>query len=494
MFNADFYPTPTNVIENMIVGMELENKTILEPSAGSGGIIDFLQDRGATVLCCENDPRLKEIVKSKCRHIADDFLTLTSDKISHIDAIIMNPPFSNGAAHLLHAYNIAPKGCKIVSLLNYETINNPYSQQRKELRTIIEQFGSFINLGDCFSNAERTTGVNIALVNIQKSGENYTQEFEGFFMEDDEQEEQENSIMTYNVVRDLVNRYVEAVKIFDSQLQTAVKLNEITGSFFGGNLGFQCTNERYQINRNEFKTDLQKAGWGFIFSKMNMQKYATKGLRDDINKFVEQQKNIPFTMKNIYKMIDIVIGTSSQRMDKAILEAFDTITKHHADNRYFVKGWKTNSHFLVGKKFILPNCVSPSKEYGVTSTTYGYLSSYKSEAISDLEKALCYSNGINYDEIKTLSHSINRNTYGEWYDNSEFFKYKAFKNGNMHFEFKSEDIWAAFNQKVSKIKGYPLFEGKQQTKYQDRQTGRATQEKRNPSHQYKPTILFEINL
>jgi len=508
MFNPDFFPTPLNVIEEMTEGIELNNKIILEPSAGSGAIVDYLQDKGATVLACENDKKLSVIIKSKCKHIADDFLTVNSDQISHIHGIIMNPPFSKGAEHLLHAYNVAPKGCKIVSLLNAETIDNPFSQVRKELTGIIEQHGKKQYLGNCFENAERKTGVAVIMVTIKKPGESYSQEFEGFFMDEEPAEAQGNGIISYNVVRDLVNRYVEAIKIFDDQLEAAVKLNNITRCFFGHHLGFQCTNERYQLTRGEFKKDLQKDGWNYIFNKMNMQKYATRGVREDINKFVEEQQKIPFTMRNIYHMIDIVVGTASQRMDRAILEAFDNITKHHADNRYNVKGWKTNSHFLVGKKFILPNCVSPAKEYGYTSSDYSYLSSYKTEVIEDMEKALCYANGLNYDtlcekddskfgeykaprEQRTLRGSIQRNTYGEYYE-CFFFKYKAFKNGNMHFIFKDEDVWAKFNQKIAKIKGYPLFEAKEQTKYQDRQTGRDKQPKKNPAHNFKPTILFEI--
>lgn len=510
MFNADFFPTPDNVINQMTEGIDLENKIILEPSAGSGAIIDHLQAAGASVICCENDPRLKVIAKSKCKHIADDFLKVTPDQISHIHAIVMNPPFSKGVDHVLHAYHAAPKGCKIVSLINSETIRTPWSQSRKELAAIIEAHGQTVDLGQCFAKAERETWVGVTMVTINKPGESYTQEFEGFFTDEEPEEHQEDGIMQYNAVRDLVNRYVAAVKLYDEQIETGKKMNALLSGFYGSGLTFTCTEGGAPKFRNDFKTDLQKAGWAFIFSKMNLNKYATAGLREDLNKFVEQQKNIPFTMRNIYRMIDIVIGTNSQRMDKAILEAFDTITQHHADNRHHIKGWKTNSHYLVGKKFILPNCVSPAKEYGCTSVTYSYLNSSKTEKVDDLEKALCFVLGINYDELsktkdrfqgedvtdrkeQSLRYSIHRNTYGEYYD-SYFFRYKAFKNGNMHFEFRDEDTWAKFNQRIAKIKGYPLFEGKAQTAYQNRQTGRAKQEKRNPADVFKPSVLFEFNL
>lgn len=482
MFNKDFFPTPVDVIKEMLGGERITNKVILEPSAGKGDIVDYLLEGEAkTVLACETNEDLKKILQTKCNVIANDFLSLTSDKISHIDYIIMNPPFSADESHILHAYNIAPPGCKIISLCNYATIENPFSHSRKQLISIIENYGSSENLGDCFSEAERKTGVNIGLIKIQKQASQYEDNFEGFFMDEDPEEEQSYGIMSYNVVRDLVNRYITACTIFGEILTIKSRLNKATGSFFGGDIGFSTT-----LTYEDYKKSLQKAGWNFILNKTKLTKYTTRGVKEDINKFVEQQTQIPFTMRNIYHMIDMIQQTAGQRMDKAILEAFDRVTSHHHDNRHNIKGWKTNSHFLVGKKFILPSQISPSKEYGYTSTCYTSLRNSYDGTIPDFEKALCYITGEQYEKseyrdgrwqtfgINTVNSSINRNIYGEWYE-SHFFKYKGYKNGNMHYEFKSEKVWNLFNQRVAKLKGYPLYEYKEQTAYQNRQTGRTTE-------------------
>ena len=110
----------------------------------------------------------------------------------------------------------------------------------------------------------------------------------------------------------------------------------------------------------DFKKDLQKAGWNFIFSQLNMEKYSTSALKEDINKFVEQQEQIPLTMRNIYRMLEIVVGTTGQRMDKAINQVFDKVTMHYHENRHNVEGWKTNSHYLLNRRFIMPNITSVS--------------------------------------------------------------------------------------------------------------------------------------
>jgi len=504
MFDLEFFPTPKDVIERMIIGYDISNKVVLEPSAGSGNIVSYLKQNGAKeVIAAEKNTDLSKILKSKCKVISDDFLTVTSDVISHIQMVVMNPPFSNADEHILHAYNIAPAGCDIIALCNSQTLNNTFSGKRKELQTIIQNYGKAESLGECFSTAERKTYVNISLVTLKKAGQNYESEFEGFFM-DEEVEVQADGIMSYNVVRDLVNRYTGAIKIYDEQLQAAVKMNQLTNGFYSCKMGMSMMEDDKPKSRNEFKKEMQKSGWKFIFAKMNMEKYATQGLRQDINKFVEQQSEIPFTMKNIYRMLDIVVGTTSQRMDKAIIEVFDKLTKHYDDNRYNVAGWKTNSHYLVNRKFIFPNLFSVSFSGGLD---IAYYHNSTREIIEDLIKALCYITGDNFDNFINLSnfcryryklknkqgHYIKDVTYGgshvhimydsldkiqaaqqrhydsiiedspvyfgEWNDWG-YFRFKAFKKGTGHFEFKDEKLWHLYNQNVARIKGYPLYEPK----------------------------------
>src|SRR5690606_24958183 len=60
--------------------------------------------------------------------------------------------------------------------------------------------------------------------------------------------------------------------------------------------------------------------------------------------------------------------------------------------------------------------------------------------------------------------------WGKWFEWG-FFRIRCYKKGTVHFEFREEKDWIAFNQKVAKIKGYPLPEKKEQTKYQAKQNG-----------------------
>lgn len=501
MWNRDFYPTPRHVIDQMIGSEDIAGKTILEPSAGKGNIVDLLNECGANVITCEKNPDLAKIAQGKSRFLKHDFLEVRADEISHIHAIIMNPPFSADEKHILHAWEIAPDGCTIVALCNWETVNNAYSRSRLILNRIITDYGHKDNLGPVFDNAERKTGANIGLIRLYKPAS--AGDFGDYFdSEEDDPEFEGNGIITYNAVREVVQRYVSAVRLYDQVVDNGIKMNELVGVFGIGNLSFTCKEGEKETAKQDFVKGLQKQAWNWIFSKMDMQKYMTESLRSDLNKFVEQQEKVPFTMKNIRKMILMVVGTHGQRMDKVLIEVFENITKHYSENRYAVEGWKTNSHYLLGEKFIAPRLTGTDWS-GSGRPSIGY--DQWSEKYEDLQKALCYLTGQNYDSmislrqrvthkwILTVDGEFDRDSeykhfipgtafkteeeakafiinnpdkgygyaepveWGQWFD-WNFFEVKLYKKGTGHFKFKDLDVWALFNQQVARIKGFPLPE------------------------------------
>ena len=94
--NPDFYPTPAAVVERMLMDDSPAGLVVLEPSAGSGNIAEKLREYGAReVLTCERDANLQAVLTRKgFRLMASDFLTVTAEQISHVNMIVMNPPFS----------------------------------------------------------------------------------------------------------------------------------------------------------------------------------------------------------------------------------------------------------------------------------------------------------------------------------------------------------------------------------------------------------------
>jgi hypothetical protein len=459
MFNPDFYPTPSEVAATMLDPLDLRGRVVVEPSAGSGNLVRACFDRGAEeVLTCETEPKLRAILAAipGSRLIGNDWLHVQAEQISHADIIAMNPPFSADEKHILHAWNIASPGCEIVSLCNWNTVsttgwNNRASQ---ELKVLIEQYGSSQNLGSVFQNAERTTNCEIGLIRLKKPGQRHNaDEFDGFFLGLDDIEAQGEGIIPYRRSRDLVNRYVEACKIFDEQLKAGVRLQAQVDGIYSGELGIQIKMEGCPATRNRFRKELQKAFWKSVIAEMLPQSIATSQLQGDINKFVEQQVQVPFTERNLFRMLQIIAGTSDQRIDRAVEAVFDDLTKYTHENRWNVEGWKTNEQYLFGQKFIIPNASKPCFPIGLSFDRW----SDRGRQVDDLIKVLCYITGKQYKDVEKPKSGFDRLGTGIWYKWG-FFEFKLYKKGTAHFRFIDLEDWAALNAKIAKIKGLVLPE------------------------------------
>jgi len=463
--NADFYPTPEEVINTMMLGETIIGKTILEPSAGSGNIVRWLKANGAgEVIACEKDNNLQRLLSGECDIIADDFLSVTAEQVSHIDYIVMNPPFSEGAKHILHAYEIAPVGCTIVALCNSSNLEKRWNESYATLQETVELYGSSEWLGEVFDTAERKTDVDVSLVKLYKEGE-AGNEFANYMFsnEDDALNANETEgLIQYNVVRDMVNRYISAVKLFDETLAASKKINEVarfddeTGGFLPIEFVVVDHNRKVvQISRQQYKKQLQRYYWRIIFRKLKMDKYATNGLREQINRFIEKQVEVPFTMHNIYQVLNMVVQTTGQRMDKALLEAFDLICSFSAENSTAGEKWKTNANYMINRKFIVPYMTDYDTFWKRDRVSLRY--GGNKESIVDVVKALCYITGTNFDNIPSFDHYLyDHNTpYGVWFEWA-FFRVKGFKKGTMHFEFLDENVWMLFNQQVAKQRGWVL--------------------------------------
>ena len=158
------FPTPSIIAEQMVAYAGIEEKSrILEPSAGTGNILNAIMDNNKGIpVAIEIDPALCEMLKNKFP-LTDvhnrDFLNYDCGNWK-FDCILMNPPFKNGEdiKHIKHALTCLKDGGTLVAIC----ANGP--RQRDQLMDLCDHWedlpaGSFKNQG---------TNVNTALLVINK--------------------------------------------------------------------------------------------------------------------------------------------------------------------------------------------------------------------------------------------------------------------------------------------------------------------------------------
>lgn len=466
MFNKELYPTPNSVIEAMCFGFDFSYKNVLEPSAGKANILKYIKSKydGVKLFYCEIEPELSKFCSPYANFMADDFLTLKKEDVSHIDYFVMNPPFSADDTHILHTWNIAKDGAVIISLCNSNTINDyrrAYYKDAQSLERIIDFYGHIKRLGNVFSNAERHTDVNVSLAVLTKPITNEESYFDlnEFETQDFDDFDGEDGVKTYNYIEAVVNAYRATAKELEKQAEIAVNISKLVKPFDVRmpDLAFVIKEEDKEVTIETILVKLRINFWQKIFEKMNMRKFETAALRAQINEFFKTQQQIPFTMKNIYKMIEMVLGTHSGRMDKALVEAFDLITSKSAENKHsWGETWKTNIPDGLAKKFILNYVSFPNSWSGRID-----ISGSNADAFDDFHKAVMYHLGSDLNNHKTLRSFFSQDFLSkEWgrYVYFGVFEVKCYKKGTIHVKFQNEKDWELINRKVAEIKGYPLPE------------------------------------
>jgi len=466
--NPDFYPTPDALINRMLAEVPVAGKVILEPSAGKGDIVRRLLAAGAKeVLACEIDPSLRSILVAgqsddRFALLANDFLNVRSEDISHVHAIVMNPPFGDAANHILHAWEIAPDGCDIVALCNADSFEDNWRNAWKQLRYVASINGEMQRIENAFTDAERRTDVAVTLLRLHKPADE-EDIFADYFLSDEQDIAEGGNtagLMPYNAIRDIVNRYVEACRLFKDVDTMAKKINDIAQypgedfQHFNPPIRFLAVGENVyeRVTFDTYRLRLQKYYWEVIFRKLNLERYSTQKLRDDLNKFIAETKDKPFTMRNIYAVLDVIIQTNGQRMERSLVEAFEQICSFSADNSSAGEKWKTNADYMVNRRFIVP-WMCEGRSYGFDHPTVSF--SFGGERkLDDIVKVLCYLTGRSYESIPPL-YSLTGSQWGQWYTWG-FFRIRCYKKGTVHCEFLDEDVWYRFNAEVARIKGWAL--------------------------------------
>lgn len=453
--NKNFFPTPIHLVQKMLEWIDTTKPAVwLEPSAGKWDIARCISSRNRRhkIHLIELEPELQVIAKEYGQIVGNDFLEFEPD--TNYDYIIMNPPFDNWDEHLLKAWEIA-KNTTIVCLLNAETVKNPYTAKRKVLKAIIDEFGTVEYIENGFTNAERKTNVETALVRLKKVTKQ-TQYFHDFEEEQERvyEELNETALARPDKLGNIIEDFKRANEMYAQWVALINKADRVAKQYISYPKGFEIASKSSNKNEalQEYADELRGAVWQSIFKAMNMEQFMTAKVLDSFQEKMKTQKNIAINKKNIEMFIEVLFQNSGSILEDSILNTFDYLTKNYKDNRFSVEWWAHNEAYMVGKKFVLPAVVTYDNKWNKRFEIW-YSCFYKN--LEDIDKALCYLTGTPYKNCRTILKALN-DAIGSWETKcqSEFFDIVFYKKGSGHFTFRSGKVWSDFNIRATKSKGW----------------------------------------
>lgn len=492
--NKDFYPTPEAIINKMLFDIDFKMiHSILEPSAGSGNIVEALKQKekiystsyskfSFDIDCIEADQNFQHILKGKnFRVVYNDFLTY--DTMKEYDLIIMNPPFSNGCKHLLKALEMQQRnGGAIVCLLNAETLKNPCTNDRQYLQRKLTEYNAKVEfIQDAFMDAERKTAVEIALIKVQLP-EVQRQSFildglqKAQQQKEIEVEMESTQLIDSDFFKAIVNQYnleVEAgIKLIKEYyamkpfiLSQFGKDNETGETIQQGGCILQMdiigNRDKYnnKLSVNTYIREVRGKYWSALFENPKFIGQLTNNLQRDFYNRVEELKDYDFSLYNIYQIKIDMQKNVVKGIEDTIIELFDELShKYHyldetSKNIHYYNGWKTNKSWIINKKVIIP-----LNGYYDLCYSWGGFNPTRNDVVrklQDIEKCFNYLDG-GLTEAVDLEESLQfAEEYGETKNiQLKYFTVTFYKKGTCHIVFNDDELLKKFNIFGSQHKGW----------------------------------------
>lgn len=480
-FNEEFYPTPKSLLNKIFDGVDWKQvDTILEPSAGKGDIIEFIQNseeahryhHNFEIDCIEKDPNLQAVLKQKgFRLVHDDFFTFHTWK--QYDLIVMNPPFSCGDKHLLNALKLQEDGGNIICILNAETLKNPYSITRQALALRLEDLHADISyMQNEFVSAERKTSVEIAVVKVFIPKKERDSRIFSELRESKQMSEQTVQEQTSLAENDYIKA---AVKQFELETEAGIRLireyqamkpymlRSLSGDNFVKNDSIlYLTMDKHspcspEVTENEFLKVVRLKYWTSIFNDSRFTGHMTSNLLSEYRTQIDKLADYDFSCFNIKTIQADIAIKLVKGVEECIVKLFDELSFQYSysdelgRNIHYYNGWKTNKAWIINKKVILPWM----NAWGRFNGLYDPANYEIIEKLTDIEKALDYLSGSSGNErgIRETLHEAEKIGQTKKIP-LKYFTVTFYKKGTCHIEFTDLELLKKLNIFGSQQKGW----------------------------------------
>lgn len=483
--NKDFYPTPRELFDKLVGGSRICGR-ILEPSAGKGDMIRYIREKFRSefrIDAIENDPRLVSALMGEGISVVwDDFLTYETYK--EYDFIVMNPPFSNGVDHVLKALEMAENQlsyCEIFAILNKETIDNAFSAKRQELLRKLGEYGAELQyVSGAFSQAERRTDVEVALIHVKiekaSAGKSIYDSIPFFSASRRKEADEEvgaalSAFVRPSELRAKMNDIERLVLEYETACELAkdtFKAVRVKESFFGY---ISQVNRRERTSplsmitpyKKEFTANdlseeldrLRRGYWELILDTDEFRKVLTNEAIQKLNRQIEAAGNMEINLVNIRMLLMALVANQREILTDSIVAIFQKITDRHmtrySSNVHYYNGWKTNSSYKINKKIVIPIQYCPFNSWEFRDD-YRLINMGVRQWINDIVKAFQLIDPSVSGEFTALSTSEFEN---------EWLRFKMFAKGTIHVWFKDERLLAKLNYICGSHFGWIPSEGEQ---------------------------------
>jgi len=203
-------------------------------------------------------------------------------------------------------------------------------------------------------------------------------------------------------------------------------------------IDFEYDGHRHNYDKgDEIRDCMARRVWGLLVDRIGLRNIMSVKKRAEFDRQLKDGELPPITEETI---LDILMGLAGQARDfakEASLEVFDILRPRGP----WSGKYKTNDAFRVGRKVILSSMVEP----GYSSNGSFRPNHYREQSLIAIDGVfhLLDGKGVMRDHRGPLVNAIIASQDGR--GETEYFRFKCFKNHNLHLEMKRLDLVKQLN-------------------------------------------------
>jgi len=246
-------------------------------------------------------------------------------------------------------------------------------------------------------------------------------------------------VEAYAIAVDNIEVHYRALALAEKQLEEAFMGSDRYSAHMNIVYGRYWEWKDPEVFIEEMKLKIRKSAWSKVIDHIGAKNFLTTERIEKMQDNIEDGKIPEFTLPNVMQVLLELRQELPGLVDEVCKDAFGILTPgKYRDNKL-----KTNSGFRIGAKVILKGYVY---EWGVGGVAKFHVQQGGYETrLMTIEKAfrLLDGKGVPKDYRSDIASMIwsNPEDSGE----TEYFKYKAYRNGNLHLEFRRIDLVRKIN-------------------------------------------------
>lgn len=180
---------------------------------------------------------------------------------------------------------------------------------------------------------------------------------------------------------------------------------------------------------------MRGAAWRYLVGRAEIKKLASVKRAKEIDDMLAKPETLPeITIDNVMGWVESLNEQSQQFLEEAAVEVYQWLRPARGD-------YKTNNAFKIGKRVVLTYMTEGTWQGRGLRVRYG--SEDRLRALDNVFHLLD-GKGLSPTYAGELADEIPKTGAGE-FGETKFFRFRPFRNGNLHIEFKRPDLVKLLN-------------------------------------------------